>query len=73
MHNHIFEGYSKLRLSYTVQSRPQLEVAYMDGNGTLFCTCGGQFKKPEAMVRHQTVCQDIIIQSVKKYTKGYVY
>ena len=64
MHNHIFEGHSKLRHFNTVQSPPTLEVAYRDGNGTMFCTCGGQFKNTEAMSRHQTVCQDIIIPLV---------
>ena len=64
MHNHIYEGHSKLRHFNTVQSSPTLEVAYRDGNGTLFCTCGGQFKTPEAMSRHQTVCQDIVIPLV---------
>ena len=61
MHSHLYEAHNKLILGNIMQILP--EVAYRDGNGALYCTCERQSKKPEAMLRHQTVCQKIVIPS----------
>ena len=48
MHSHIYKGHNKLTLWNRVQILP--EVAYKDGNGALYCTCGGQFPKARGHV-----------------------
>ena len=63
MHSHIYKVHTKLRFGNLLQTPQELEVAYRDKNGALFCTCGGQFKKPDAMLRHQIICQNIVIPS----------